>query len=870
MSEPTTRRPADREPDRAAWYLRLGALGDRETDTDGEKLRHRLLVFMGLLMSSGGLVWGSMASILGMVVPAAIPYGYAVLTALNLVYFRSSKNFEVVRFIQVLISLLLPFLFQWSLGGFGPSGAVMLWAMLALVGSLTFSGPRDALKWLAIYVLLTVISGLLDETMRIEFSPDPSEAVRTLFFASNVVVISSIVFGLTIYLLSQREAATAALEEANAKITELNEHLEDEVSKRTQELRAILDNLADGLIAIDAAGRITAANPAFSALLFVDTELGGRLASDVLGSELAQLAHDAQASGEVIRAEVPLPGERAGAAVASPIEGTGANEGRTLGVVIIVRDVTLEKQIDRMKTDFIATVSHELRTPLTSVLGFAKLTKNKLEASVFPHIPPGNPKAARAVEQVRGNVDIIVAEGQRLTELINDVLDISKMEAGRMEWKADPLQPRELVERAFATTKGFFTTGPVSLSLEVDDDLPVIRGDFDRLLQVLINLIGNAAKFTDAGSVTVSGRRTAEGVELAVSDTGVGIAETERSAIFQKFKQVGDTLTSKPKGTGLGLPICKQIVAAHDSEIRVESHMGKGSRFYFVIPSEAAKPRAKGLELDALVSRIETQVDLALPDAEGDVLVVDDDANLRELVRQQLTERGYTVRQAADGAEAIQSVRAKRPDLVVLDVMMPDISGFDVAAVLKADPATREIPILILSIVQDKERGYRLGVDKYLTKPTDSEVLASEIQKLLKKARTPKRVLLVEETAGLPAGAALQASLSKRGYDVVGRCRASECLEQARAERPDLILVDAGADGGSELIRAIRLDEALDGIVVVRLVDGEPEQEAIDTASAAREATVRAGLRHGLGEAGAREPGARGVGRASEDDRGPA
>ena len=823
------------EASTSSWIMRLGAIGDRPEDDEAQKLQHRLLVYMGVLMSGGGLLWGSIAASQNLLLPSVIPYGYTVVTFFNLMFFRVSKNFPVVQVIQVFMSLLLPFLFQWSLGGFSPSGAVMLWAMLAIVGSLTFAGSKTSLSWLILYVILTILSGLIDSIVRAHFSIEPPEGARTFFFTTNITIISSCMFGLMIYLLSEREKATQALERANQRITELNEHLEDEVAARTVELRsalarsqAILDHMADGLVAIDHEGTVSAVNPALSRILFLEHEISGKRAAEVMPEALATLAQRSIDTCEVGKTELPLPGERVGVAVASPIQTilAGDEKKECVGSVVILRDVTLEKEIDRMKTDFIATVSHELRTPLTSVLGFAKLTKNKLEQSIFSHVPAADSKAQRALGQVRGNIDIIVSEGQRLTTLINDVLDISKMEAGRMEWKMAPLEPAGLVARATEATSALFSGPSVILQTDVEPDLPQLEGDFDRLLQVLINLISNAAKFTEEGSVTVRAKRVGGSVELSVTDTGHGIDVADQAAVFEKFKQVGDTLTNKPKGTGLGLPICRQIVTAHGGTIGVESTIGKGSTFRVLLPlgrtsgsspSLPPPPPGTGSDLDTLMRRVESTIDQALPQAGGDVLVVDDDPSLREMLRQQLAERGYEVRLAKNGYEAIQSVRTKRPDVVILDVMMPEISGFDVAAVLKADPQTHGIPIIILSIVQDAERGYRLGVDKYLTKPTDADVLVTEVHRVLSKNRGGKRVLVVDPDP--PTQSEVERVLKSRGFEVVGTVASREALELARKTKPDLVIVEMQSAEGQALVRAIRLDKTLEGTHVVQLLD---------------------------------------------------
>ncbi|MCB9673565.1 MAG: PAS domain S-box protein [Alphaproteobacteria bacterium] len=519
------------------------------------------------------------------------------------------------------------------------------------------------------------------------------------------------------------------LKAAEARLEQLNEHLEDEVAARTSELRnalierqAVLNNLADGLVAFDRELVVQVANPALGDLIGVQA-LPGASAIGALPDDLMQLVAAALQERAVAIGEVKLPRERIGYVVVSP---TLADD-ELLGVVALVRDVTLEREIDRMKTDFIATVSHELRTPLTSVLGFAKITRNKL-TSVYPHIPADDRKAQRAAQQAEKNLDIIVSEGERLTALINDVLDISKMEAGRMEWRFEPVDVGALAERAHAATTSLFESR-VALRMQVDSDLPRVQADADRILQVLINLLSNAAKFTDSGRVTLGVHRVTGGVELSVADTGRGIDTSMQASVFDKFKQVGDTLTDKPRGTGLGLPICAQIVQAHGSSFALTSALGQGSRFSFVLSDSGALPT--GAEPTVREARPAP----AKPSRPGlDVLVVDDDPNLRELVHQQLTDRGYAVRLAANGYEAMKLVRQQRPGLVVLDVMMPVLSGFDVAAMLKGDPNTEGIPILILSIVRDEERGYRIGVDRYLTKPADADELALAVAELL---RTP-------------------------------------------------------------------------------------------------------------------------------------
>lgn len=244
------------------------------------------------------------------------------------------------------------------------------------------------------------------------------------------------------------------------------------------------------------------------------------------------------------------------------------------------------KQLDQLKSDFLSTVSHELRTPMTSIVGFAKLAKKKLNDIILPQAA-ADAAAARAAAQVKGNIDIIVHESERLTLLINDVLDSAKLDADKVEWQNIPLAPARLVERAIAVTAALAEQKGLALSAEAAPDLPPISGDENRLLQVLINLISNAVKFTQEGHIRLHATRKENHIVFTVEDTGSGIAPENQGEVFEKFRQIGNTLTDKPQGTGLGLSICKQIVKHHGGEIWLESEPGRGSTFYFSIPCSA-------------------------------------------------------------------------------------------------------------------------------------------------------------------------------------------------------------------------------------------------------------------------------------------
>jgi PAS domain S-box-containing protein len=308
-----------------------------------------------------------------------------------------------------------------------------------------------------------------------------------------------------------------------------------------------------------------------------------------------------------------------------------ADEGHILAFQGIVRDITKQKRAQKLledysltleqevnertiqlaqatreaeaanqsKSDFLASASHELRTPLTSILGFAKISLQTLEDKLFPKIQADDRRTQRDMRHVKENIEIIVTEGERLTAIINNLLDLAKIEAGKVDWNMQSITLSKVIERAIAATSSLFEQKGLKLIKDLAPDLPEIIGDQDKLIQVVINLISNAVKFTDEGSVTCRAEVTLplspphtgemQGGEIIVSiiDTGLGIALEDQPKVFEKFKQVGDTLTDKPQGTGLGLPICKEIVEHHGGRIWVDSQPGQGSTFSFALPIQA-------------------------------------------------------------------------------------------------------------------------------------------------------------------------------------------------------------------------------------------------------------------------------------------
>lgn len=465
------------------------------------------------------------------------------------------------------------------------------------------------------------------------------------------------------------------------------------------------------------------------------------------------------------------------------------------------------------KSAFLSTVSHELRTPLTSVLGFAKIIRKRLDDKIFPAVTVQDQKIKRTMKQVSENLNVVVSEGERLTNLINDVLDLAKIESGKMEWNMRPVFLQDVIHRGIAATSALFEQKGLKLKKNIPEDLPIIKADEDKLIQVIINLLSNAVKFTEKGTVMLEAYQEKGQLIFEVQDTGIGVAEEDRHKIFERFRQAGDTLTDKPQGTGLGLPICREIIEHHGGIIWMKSEFNVGSTFFFSIPMLGEAAEQEPIQLDRILRSLKKQISHTSKkkaDGKATILVVDDDTPIRSLLRQELTDTGYRVREAANGKAALDMVRLEKPDLIILDVMMPEINGFDVAAVLKNDPATMDIPIIILSIVQDKERGFRIGVDRYLTKPIDTEKLFREVDELLEQGVSKKKVLVVDEDAS--AVKSLTDVLSARGYKVM-EASSKNLLETASESRPDIIMLNSVYNGDKNFIKDLKIQKGMENVM---------------------------------------------------------
>lgn len=504
-------------------------------------------------------------------------------------------------------------------------------------------------------------------------------------------------------------------------------------------------------------------------------------------------------------------------------------------------------ELDQMKTNFLSTVSHELRTPLTSVIGFARIMQKKFDSVLYPALVDNeDKKVMKAIRQVMDNTGIIVEEGERLTSLINNVLDLAKMEAGRVDWNIINLNIEEIIDRGIASTSSLFAVKPVLMVKKIPKNLPLCLGDHDRLIQVVINLISNAIKFTDEGSVTLTAELEADELIVSVIDSGTGIKAEDQALVFEKFKQVGDTMTDKPQGTGLGLPICKEIIEHLGGRIWVESKIGIGSTFSFSLPlsNKLQKPsnsfisgeqRYKNILLtnegeevsyiwqtdsaqleQAIKNSLETanlqqEPEPSLPD----ILVIDDNLNIRQFLHQELSAANYIVREASSGAEGLAMIETKKPDLIILDVKMPHLNGFEVAVRLHTNPTTLHIPVILHTITEDQALGEQLGIDCYLNKPVQDSVLLDAVSHLLKVHASRKKILLfIADTDKRQRWINL---LSQCGFEVMASANIKEGVESARAFDPQLVIAEIQLEHDFKIINQLRGDLGLDKVLFTLL-----------------------------------------------------
>jgi signal transduction histidine kinase/DNA-binding response OmpR family regulator len=439
------------------------------------------------------------------------------------------------------------------------------------------------------------------------------------------------------------------------------------------------------------------------------------------------------------------------------------SEGLGTGRMLIMRDVTEERQFEVLKGDFLATISHELRTPLTALRGSLQLVLGRAEA-------------LEAVD--RQLLEIGIKSAEKLISLINDLLDVDALEHGSIAFQFASLDLRDLLCAAVQALRATSEDHDVGVEIDSDEELPTVYGDRERLLQVLISLLRNAVKHAPPGStVTVRARGNDSGLQVDVCDRGVGIPPSDQPHVFERFWRAHRSGTDA--GAGLGLAICRAVIVRHGGQIWLESEEGKGATFSFFLPRSIFRhERVNG-------------VAEALPAGQDAVLLVEGDDDAQAVLQAALERCGYAVMGVSTGAQGVAAARQEHPAVIVLDLVLPDISGYDVLRILKNSPETASVPVLVLGVAPDRELARALGAWDVLQKPLDFEAVLCSLAGALRQAGRPKGCLVLALGPSVSRDLTVLASVLEREGHKVHRARdISELACWAAANYPDVLVLD--------------------------------------------------------------------------------
>jgi signal transduction histidine kinase/DNA-binding response OmpR family regulator len=426
------------------------------------------------------------------------------------------------------------------------------------------------------------------------------------------------------------------------------------------------------------------------------------------------------------------------------------------------------------KSQFLANMSHELRTPLNAIIGVSEILREDAEAATQDTEP----------------LDRVLGAGRHLLALINDILDLSKIEAGRMELQLEHFALAPLIANVVETIEPLAAKNGNQVAVDCDAAIGLMHADQMRLRQALLNLMSNANKFTDHGTIIIDARPGQEDgrdwVTIAVTDTGIGMTAEQMGKLFQEFSQADASTTRKYGGTGLGLAISKRFCQMMGGDITVDSEVGRGSTFTIRLPRMAQSDKDHLVIERRGETRAQASHSIEEHAEEPLILVVDDDATVRELVQRHLERAGFAVVTAPGGQEGLRLVRELRPAAVTLDIVMPDLDGWTVLAAIKGDPALASTPVVLMSIVDRKNRGYALGAADYLVKPVDRTKLVETLTSIC--GSTAGKVLLVDDDDVVRHG--MRQALQPIGWKVTEAENGRVAVEALATALPDVIILD--------------------------------------------------------------------------------
>jgi len=540
--------------------------------------------------------------------------------------------------------------------------------------------------------------------------------------------------------------------------------------------------------------------------------LSGFLAFGVAGALLSPLRVLSEASARLAAGDrsvrVNLKGSDEIGQLARTFDNTAAAIEATLKELEIARDEALAA--NRAKSRFLSNMTHELRTPLNAIIGYSEMLLQDAEEADPPQ------------ESVVSDLQTILSAARHLLELINGILDLSKVEAGKMNIFLEDFPLPDVFHECQQTLLPQIMEHGNKLKVTIDPRVSIVSMDRTKIKQILFNLLSNAAKFTKGGEVELYARIESNFLWVGVKDNGIGMSAEQLAKIFEEFAQADESTTRRYGGTGLGLAIVKRFVEMMGGEISVESKEGEGSDFKMRFPA----PRQLEREASVAPAAPEPAPATPHPASVGPILVIEDDQAMADMLERILSKEGYDVMVATSGAEGLEMMRCIRPSVVTLDVMLPEVSGWTVLQEMKNDPVLAEIPVLMLTVTEDPALGFALGAAEYLTKPVDTEKLLRTLGRYTSQSLSGP-ILVVEDD---PA----QRRLVKSALEGLGRAveeagNGREALEAVAKARPAVILLDLMMPemDGFEFVRVLRQDEKNRNIPVLVLtaMDLSPEEE---------------------------------------------